>query len=368
METLLVPPSQNSKQEFRILSLDGGGIRGAFIAACLARLERELNQPVIDYFDLVAGTSTGGLIALALALGERAEKILSLYKQHGKKIFTRRPPLHFPFLAKLCLKKPVLTLIKKIVRVSDFDVDWLCNLDVDWLRQTKYDQEALRSALTEVFGNRTLEEAKCRVVIPSVNLTAGQTVVFKSPHQPNFIRDRHISAVDVALATSAAPTYFPPAVIEEGSAYSDGGLWANSPSVVAYVEAIKIRELCNRPGIDPQFDISNISMLSIGTGEFRQFFKPSEEGLGLYWWGRRIFDLMSVSQSQGTDFQMQYVLGKRYYRVDFEMPDGSWALDSVEPLLELIHIGEQKAVEHWAKLQPLFFSTKANPYQPFPSV
>jgi patatin-like phospholipase/acyl hydrolase len=350
METPLAAPSQNSKPEFRILSLDGGGIRGAFIASCLARLEKELNQPLIDYFDLVAGTSTGGLIALALALGERAEKILSLYKDHGKKIFTRRSPLPLSRLV-----KPCLPLLKRFIP----------NLDVDWLRQTKYGQEALKSALTEVFGNRTLEEAKCRVVIPSVNLTTGQTVVFKSPHQPDFIRDRHISAVDVALATTAAPTYFPHAVMEEGSAYSDGGLWANNPSMVAYVEAIKISELCHRPEIDPEFNKSDISMLSIGTGQFRQFFKPSEANLGLIGWGQRIFDLMSVSQSQGTGFQMQYVLREKYCRVDFEMPDGSWALDTVKPLLELIHVGEQKAVENWAKLQSRFFSTKATPYLPF---
>lgn len=89
---------------FRILSLDGGGIRGAFAAAFLARLERELVAPLTDYFDLIAGTSTGGIIALALGLGERAERISRLYREHGGEIFTKRKLVRTRLLDRFCIK------------------------------------------------------------------------------------------------------------------------------------------------------------------------------------------------------------------------------------------------------------------------
>jgi hypothetical protein len=338
---------------FRILSLDGGGIRGAYAAACLARLEQEIGRPISDYFDLIAGTSTGGIIALALALGERAERIRTLYSKSGPRIFTPREPAALGLLERVCL-----SAVKRKFRPFDDRM----------LHRSKYSSEMLRDVLTEVFGDRTLEAAtSSRLVIPAVDLIYGRTITFKTPHQPNFIRDRHLKAVDVALATGAAPAYFPPASIKDGSAFADGGLWANNPALVAWVEAMKIRDVCKRPDIDPTFTSDNIFMVSIGTGEPTYYAKPDPQEDGLLWWGPRLFDVAGGAQSQGAHFQALYLMGEqRYIRIDFKMPSDPWPLDEVAVLPQLIHYGEQAAVDFYPRIRERFFFKPKKPYHPFP--
>lgn len=336
---------REQNRKFRILSLDGGGIRGAFIAACIAEFERQLKRPVTDYFDLIAGTSTGGIIALALGLGEPAERVKFFYKEYGPRIFTRPPKRRSPQWLTLCLK-PARKLFP-----------FLRSIDEEQLFQAKYSAEPLREALVAVFGERTLEDAiHSRLIIPSVDLITGQTITFKTPHQPGFVRDRHFKAVDVALATAAAPTYFPHAVIQPGSAYSDGGLWANNPTVVAIAEAIKLQRIYQQSQVAPSFNIDDICLLSIGTGKPRYFAKPDQNSDGGLWWIPKLFDVASGAQAQGTHFEANYILGDCYKRIDFEMPSAPWPLDAVETSPELFHIGQQKAVESFAGLRPMFFS------------
>jgi len=346
----------NAPPQFRILSLDGGGIRGAFTAACLAEIEKRLPRPVVDYFDLIAGTSTGGIIAVGLALGVPAERIEQFYHEYGGQIFRRRPPRRLslwkrPFLG------PLLWLADR--RLRRFGLDW------DQLVQSKYQAEKLKDALTEVFGERRLGEAQCRLVIPSIDLARGQTTVFKTSHLDELIYDLNLRAVDVVLATTCAPTYFPHATIKQGSAYADGGLWANNPSMVAYVEAMRIRERACRPGIDPTFGASDIGLLSIGTGTSNYSVLPPENGAGLAWWAPRLIDVISISQAQGIDFQTRHVLRERYRRVDFRLPDNSWSLDALAFLPRLIHFGHEAAKENLTQLKPLFFSKTAPRFVPF---
>jgi patatin-like phospholipase/acyl hydrolase len=160
----VAPPSSapiaGGQFPFRILSLDGGGIRGAFAAAFLARIEQEIGTPITDHFDLIAGTSTGGITALALGLGEPAARIRDLYEKRGSQIFTRRGHVRIP-----CWQRACLTFAKRKFPTLDLGV----------LQRSKYPAEPLREALTEVFGSRTLEEATAsRLVIPSVDLTGGR--------------------------------------------------------------------------------------------------------------------------------------------------------------------------------------------------
>ena len=337
---------------FRILSLDGGGIRGAFAAAFLARLEKELDVPITSYFDLITGTSTGGIIALALGLGEPASRITEFYEKRGPRIFTRRPPYAIPKWQRACV---------------GFAKRMFPGLDADSLYRSKYDSKELRDALTEVFENKTLEDAvSSRIVIPAVDLVSGQTITFKTPHQPDFIRDRHLRAVDVALAATAAPTFFPNAVIAPGSCYSDGGLWANNPSIVGYVEAMKIRAVCRRPELDPVFTAEDVLMLSIGTGEPQYYAKPGPTDDGLLWWGGQLFDVAGGAQSQGAHFQAEYLMGRdRYTRVDFKMPEHPWRLDDVSALPQLLHYGNQKAVDYYSKLRQTFLTITKPVYRPF---
>ncbi len=349
------PDAGGDCQPFRILSLDGGGIRGAFIAGFLADLEAKVGCHLADYFDLIAGTSTGGIIAAGLALRESAEKIEKLYRERGALIFARRQPL--PVTGPL--QRARAWFIGKYLRPH--------GLDFDQLQQSKYEAKALKDALTEVFGSKTIEDARTRLVIPAVDLTRGQTIVFKTPHIPGMYRDRHYRFVDVILATSAAPTYFPHAQISEGSSYVDGGLWANNPSVVAIAEALKIRDAANREGIDLPIQQENIYLLSVGTGNASYFAKPPVGGAGILWWAPQFYNISSVAQSQGINFQAQYILGDRSHRIDYDLPDGRWNLDSVDILRQMIKIGRERSHENFAKLSPIFFQSKAfHPYFAFP--
>ena len=343
---------------FRILSLDGGGIRGAFIAGFLAGVEERLGIHLAKHFDLIAGTSTGAIIAAALAVGEPASRIEEFYKKYGQKIFSGRPPK----------ERGRLTWIR--AKAAHFCFDRILrkfNLDYENLFQPKYAPCPLREALTEVFGNRTLESATTRLVIPAVDLTGGQTIVFKTPHLPEMIRDRYLQIVDVLMATTAAPTYFPHATIGVGSAYVDGGLWANNPSIVAIVEALRIRDEATRKDIDKTFDRDSIEMLSVGTGKASYFAKPPADGGGIYWWAPHLVNIPSVAQSQGINFQASFLLGNRLHRIDYDLPDGRWSLDNTEMLDQMIEIGRRRTIERLSELKPFFFEGYSEcPYFPFP--
>lgn len=343
----------HSNYKFRILSLDGGGIRGAFTAAYLAKLEEQIGGPLTDYFDLIAGTSTGGIIALGLALGKSAEDIRHFYENYGRAIFTRQKPID------------ASTWKRLLFRVFKHQLP--SSLDLDSLLQSRYTSAELKRALTDVMVDSTIDDiVACRIVIPSVDLIAGKVIIFKTPHLPNLIRDRYLRAVDVALAATAAPTYFPHAAIYPGSAYIDGGLWANNPSAVAYAEALKIGMACKREYIDPIFKPDDISILSIGTGKPRLFIKPDNDKPGVAWWGPRIVNTMAFAQSQGEHFKTQYLLGDRYMRIDFDLPPESWDLDSVNSLESLLHIGRQQAVESFESVRRKFFSSKVLRFRSFP--
>jgi len=194
---------------FRILALDGGGVRGAFTASVLAALENSTGTSCAERFDLITGTSTGGLLAIALAMGHPAEELCDLYRRNGKAIF------------------PLEGGTSRFLRV---------------LRQfvkPKYDQTALRAALKEVLGDAKLGAARTRLVIPAYDITTGRVFIFKTRHLDRFRYDVGVKAVEIAMCTSAAPTYFPAnSLPEHGDVkYIDGGVWANVPVMVGITEA-----------------------------------------------------------------------------------------------------------------------------------
>jgi uncharacterized protein len=319
----------------------------------LARIEHELGRPIADHFDLIAGTSTGGLIALALALRVPAAKVADFYKDKSALIFTRReaarPSVKLRF---------ALWTARKLV--EGFPAD----LDAAALLGTRYEADRLKAALIEVFGaDALLGAARTRVVIPSIDIVKGQTVVFKTPHLPGMIRDRHFLAWQIALATAAAPTYFRHATVGKGGKYIDGGLWANNPSLVAYCEAAKIRKDATRDGVDTRFDLSQVRLLSIGTGKRPYVLDPPDDGAGAAFWGRNVLDVLGTSQSQGIDFECQYLLdAQNYDRIDFDLPEGTWSLDAADKVGVMLHKGEEEAV---AKLRPKYFAAPAAPFTAF---
>ncbi len=216
-------------QIFQILSLSGGGVRGLYSAKVLADLEHQLadehNEP--DYwigchFDLICGTSIGGIIALALASGMTARSIYEAIEENRSKIF----PPHKSGLSKL----------------------------IKQMRKSLYTADPLRQVLAEIYGDKTIGDLKTRAFVPAVNFTKGGVQIFKTPHHVNFKNDWKVSLVDAALTTSAAPTYFPIHKMD-GSWYVDGGLAANSPALMAIHESTYF---LNR-------DLSNLRMMQVGT-------------------------------------------------------------------------------------------------------
>lgn len=267
---------------FNILSLSGGGFLGLYSIAVLAALEKEANEPIARRFDLIAGTSIGGIIALGLADEIPAAEILLAFEKNGTAIFSNRPA-----------SQGVLGLIGDLRRS---------------LSKPKYRADALRATVASLLGDKKIGDLKHRVMVPAVNLTKGRPQVFKTPHHQNFQTDLHRRAVDVALATSAAPTYFP--IAEIGDAlYADGGLYANSPDLLAVHEAI---HFLNQPE-------HAVHLLSVGTTTAQYSFAHANgRNLGLIGWVRdqRLVSAMIASQQQSVDFMMRHRLADRYLRLD----------------------------------------------------
>jgi predicted acylesterase/phospholipase RssA len=199
-----------SKGMFQALALAGGGYRGLFAARALQVIEDHIQAPIATRFDLVTGTSIGGIIALAAAYEVPISHVVSTFERYGEDIF-------------------------RVVRRARA---WMKPLDgLRGVFSARYSVSALRSAITEILPDDiTLSAAKHAVAIPAVNMTQGRPQVFKSPYHPDWAKDRKYRAVDVALATSAAPTYFELAQLD-GSLYADGGLFANAPDLIAIHEA-----------------------------------------------------------------------------------------------------------------------------------
>ena len=184
-DALSAPPQPAAR--FQILSLDGGGLKGLFAAAVLAKLEEKAGTTVVDHFDLIAGTSTGGLIALGLGLGLSPRSLVEFYVREGPAIFRNR----------LGLRNALQILSRK------------------------FPQEPLARALRspEAFGEKLFGDSRKPLVIPSYNLSTDTVRVFRTPHIPRLTTDLKIPAWQVGLATTAAPTYFPSFVLGENYFY-----------------------------------------------------------------------------------------------------------------------------------------------------
>ena len=341
---------------FQILTLDGGGIRGAFGTALIAKIEERLGAPITDFFDLVAGTSTGAILGAGLAHGLSGQRLKTFYREHGRKIFQPREP-YVP----VSWVKPIYPLIKYVFdrRTGGGQLD-------DFFR-ARFCPHALESAFVEAFGDSTLGELKrSRLIVPTVNLTKGQTHVFRTPHLPTSGETHSTRVVDVLLATTAAPTYFPHKRMPDGDSFCDGGLWANNPAILAIAEAFKIRQFCTRPQCDPVYDTASIRVLSIGTGKASYSLSPPGVDAGALYWAPHIADVMGTSQVQGIQVPLDYLLGDRYQQINFEIPDESWTLDNVERIPELLELGDRAGDSEFDRVAPTFFqSRKADQYVPF---
>ncbi len=245
-------PNTSTTKPIRILSLDGGGMRGLYSALVLHQMSEQFRKQRKDApsqeakldigkaFDIIVGTSTGGILACAIAFGIETERIIQFYREDGPKIFTDPMPE-----AKL----------KNLKFLS-----WL------WRNKTKpsNDNSHLRSVLIKLFSDDTLEslykKRKIALSIPAVNMNNETARVFKTPHDPEWPLDCNQTIVNVCLATSAAPIYLPsvelPAPHDPSTkeVYLDGGLWANNPILVGLIEGLYMSK-----------EMQDIEIVSIGT-------------------------------------------------------------------------------------------------------
>ena len=306
---------------FKILSLDGGGIKGIFPAGVLAYLEETCldGQPIGDYFDLISGTSTGGIIALGLGAGLTARSLLGLYVNEGHRVF---PP-------KQRLKG------RRLFRR---------------LAKTRYDRTALDELLWQTLGTRTLRESKYRLLIPATEAKHGDPAVYKTLHHPGYFLDGDKPMAEVAAATSAAPTYLRP-VIQDGYILLDGGIWANNPTMMALVEALTCFAVQRE----------QIAILSIGCGQDGfQINSKQAAGSGQYQW-REIINVAMHYQSLTAVNQAGLLIGRdKVTRLDRKEGVERIELDDWEKAAQLLPEEALAVAEQYAERIAERFFTHAS--------
>lgn len=279
---------------FHVLALSGGGYRGLYTATVLAELETALGRPLASHFDLICGTSAGGMLALGLAAEIPAVELKELFENKGERIFGCRS-----FLRKL----------------------------LGFWATAKHDSAGLRGVLIERFQDSTIGELKHRVLVPAVNYSTGRGQFFKTPHHPTFELDHRMKIVDVAIATAAAPVYFPLARNERG-VFADGGLVGNAPGLFGLHEV--------KTFLAPEQD-ARIRVLAIGTmtiGATVRGGASLDRGFGK--WRGGLFDLVISAQESSVDYMLRHELKDDYFQIDDQAtPDQSKDVKK----LDLVSIG-----------------------------
>lgn len=277
---------------FKILCIDGGGIRGIYPAHLLMRVEEAFDVKINKVFDMVVGTSTGSIIAGAIAADYPLKDVVNIFEAKSGDIFKKK-----------------WTSFKGTIK-------------------SQYERNVLEEILRLVLGSRTLSETKVRLVITATDIVNGNVHVFKSNYLDEFVRDVNVQIADAILASCAAPTYFDPKTVGEADyLLADGGLWANNPSMVALTEAI------GKLGIDK----SDVKILSVGTG-IRNISYDIGEGSKQWglkrWRGKKLLDLILYLQSVNDANQAQLILGDSYLRLNYEA-DKALSLDDTKILAEM---------------------------------
>lgn len=305
----------------KILSIDGGGIKGVFPASFLSSIESTTGKKVTDYFDLIVGTSTGGIIAMGLGMGYSAQELLEFYEKLGPEVFNG-------------------SKVARFLRSIGF---------------SKYSNAPLQKALESKFGNRKLGESKNRLVIPSLNLESGEVHVYKTAHHERFKRDYKESIVGIGLATSAAPTYFPTHRSASGIPLVDGGLWANNPMGLAVVEAIGVLG----------WHTNELKVLSIGcTTESLDIKLARKVPMGKAYWGFRVTDLFMSAQSSASLGTAQLLAGHaNVIRVSPAVANGKFGLDVIQEIESLKGLGDSEARKALPTLEH-FFKEKVEVFEP----
>lgn len=306
-----------SNEPFKVLSLDGGGIKGTYTAAVLDQIQQNLpsDRKIIDYFDLIVGTSTGGIIALGLANELTTEQILSIYKDYGPDIFPEANQGAAGFFK--------------------------------WIFEAKHDPEVLKASLRVHFGKRTLSKSIKNVAVTSFDTVDAEPVVFRAGYTNGQNIYQDVELVDIALATSAAPTYFP-AAPAANTYMVDGGLWANCPAMVGVVEALKYFDQRRK----------DIRMLSIGTTIEPLFVTKDQQNGGLADWAKPIPSRILHANKKATISQASDLVG-HMCRIDSVVATGRFELDDASAISELERYGRKEAINAWEECKSKYFRSPA---------
>ena len=298
------PETAATPRPLCVLALDGGGIRGVIPAMVLAEIERRCDgKPIAGLFDLIAGTSTGGILTLGLTTPDpadqkrpryEAKQLVELYEDKGRVIF-HRSILH-----------------------------WL--LTVGGLLGSKFTVKGIDAVLRTYFGESRLKDAVTEVLITSYDLESRDAwfiARYKAQQNPDF----DFPMTHVARSTSAAPTYFRPELLAKKpeAAMVDGGVFANNPAMCAYVEAIKL----NGP--------KDILVASLGTGQSKSAIPYWQARTwGLIGWARQLIDVFMDGVADTVEHQLTFLLPgtddqPRYFRFQVALPPGLGAMDDASP-------------------------------------
>ena len=294
-----------ASRAFRGVTFDGGGICGLYSIVIFDRLVQARPQ-LLDRIDLFAGTSTGGIISLALAAGIPIPTIIDLYRTRAKEIFQR--PWH------RVLFSP-------------------CGL-----AESKYVGNGLVKVMYDVLGAKTLGDLNRKVTVPAFNLKEEA-----SPDDPSWrvrffhnftAEDAAEKIADVAIRTASAPTYFP-----AYQGYIDGGVACNHPAVLAIGQGVRFAGGGGEMGEKRGADLADICILSIGTGGQIKYIDGSNLSWGAAKWAKPIIEVFMGGQSLVADSLAAKLLGDRYHRLCPIIPD--IALDDLSKINQLLELGRK---------------------------
>lgn len=297
-----------NKEQFLILSLDGGGTRGIYTAQLLAKVEQELGVQIRDCFDLIVGTSTGAIVAGAAVSKISMDEIVQLFDQEAPDIFKKK---------------------------------WYRNQ----LLFSKYSQDTLAGVIARHIPPILLSDVETPVLLTCSEITTSDLHVFRSYKSNSNKHNLDISLRDAVVASCAAPTFFSPKKVKE-LYLADGGLWANNPSLAALTEAKTHFEK----------NISQVKILSIGTGHSVSMYKE-KSGWGFLsgWGGTKLISYVMALQSQTSAFLTQQLMDENYLRInpviDF------WDIDTIKHLDQLKRLAERDFTENISEIQDFIQSS-----------
>lgn len=270
----------------RVLSIDGGGIRGLIPAIVLTELEHRSGRRIFELFDLIAGTSTGGILACALCAPDPlpAQELVSLYEVEGPTIFDRD--------------------VFQRIRSGEGLLD------------EKYDAGELDRALERFLADKRLADARPDLIVPAYNMTEPGPYFFKTRKARESPAEEDFPLSVVARATAAAPTYFEPLEVS-GAALVDGGVFAVNPAMSAFAEVVRFQPT------------AEVLLVSLGTGErTRKRSFDQVKDWGLVEWAKPILDVVFDGMSEAVDYQLRHALEDgRYWRLQTELELASDDLD-----------------------------------------